>query len=251
MKYSILSFSIVVLLSLANASSAEKLTDDIIQWVRSKGGFFNEKLEIRREDESDASSPFGVYARENITRHENLMMVPKECYIDVSEKANDINLTSWDLSFYVYRQNLCTLSKKLKQELSLGPERSKYGPYIKYLQSQRAGQLPAMWSKAGKDLLRKILPEGSDAVDWMDMYYKEQLGCIQGDNPEDEHILEMTVQRSFDTALIPIWDMVNHDNFDINTENDPMYDNGGIQVRASEDIPADEEVSICCFRLPT
>jgi hypothetical protein len=81
---------------------------------------------------------------------------------------------------------------------------------------------------------------GSEMVDWIDLNF-QRTGCIS-DDPFEVHMVEMVVQRSFDAALIPLWDMVNHDNGLINTENDSIYSEGGIKVRASEPIEAGEEI---------
>lgn len=230
---------LVALVLLATMARADRLADGIVEWVRSNDGFFSDKLEIRRMEPSDASSPFGVFAKERIDAKERLMDVPRGCYIEVWDEAKDMNIDGMEESLNAYHENLCMLSHKLRKEMELGKD-SEFAPYIAYLETQKSGQLPAMWSKAGKDLLRKVLVPGSDGVDWMDRYYKKT-GCI-GDDPFEEHIMEMILQRCYDTALIPIWDMVNHDNGRINTENDSQYAEGGIKVRASKSIEADEEI---------
>ena len=128
--------------------------------------------------------------------------------------------------------------------------KSQYAPYIAYLKTQSPGQLPVHWSPQGKDLLRKVAVPGSPMVDWIDWNFKgEKNDCIsstssdkEGEISFEEHMLEMTMQRCFDSALIPIWDMVNHHNGKINTENDSMYEPGGLALRASRNLAAGEEL---------
>jgi len=84
-----------------------------------------------------------------------------------------------------------------------------------------------------------LLVPGSDGVDWIDRYYR---GSCIGDDPFENHMMEMTVQRCFDTALIPIWDMVNHDNGRMNTEHNSIHDEEGLKVQASMEIKAGEEI---------
>eukprot|EP00339_Tiarina_fusa_P019393 CAMPEP_0117068972 /NCGR_PEP_ID=MMETSP0472-20121206/48344_1 /TAXON_ID=693140 ORGANISM="Tiarina fusus, Strain LIS" /NCGR_SAMPLE_ID=MMETSP0472 /ASSEMBLY_ACC=CAM_ASM_000603 /LENGTH=183 /DNA_ID=CAMNT_0004791259 /DNA_START=1 /DNA_END=552 /DNA_ORIENTATION=+ len=52
----------------------------------------------------------------------------------------------------------------------------------------------------------------------------------------------MTIQRGFDTALIPIWDMVNHDNGKLNTDSNSQLAEEGIKVWANRTIAAGEEI---------
>mmetsp|Transcript_3074 Transcript_3074/g.6631 ORF Transcript_3074/g.6631 Transcript_3074/m.6631 type:complete len:371 (+) Transcript_3074:229-1341(+) len=210
--------------------------DQIVTWVRSKGGSFSEKVEIRRVDTSDPKSYWGVFAKEDIAAKEDLFNIPTECYIHIFDIAEDMNVEEDDEP---YLKNACKLAHKLKEEMKLG-EKSEYAPYIAYLKTQRPGQLPANWSKEGKDILRKVAIPNSPMVDWIDWHFKEK-NCIGNDSFE-EHMVEMTIQRSYDTALIPIWDMVNHDNGRINTENDTMYHKDGMKVRAARNLKAGEEI---------
>lgn len=211
--------------------------DDMIQWVRAEGGIVNEKVEIRRMDPDDESSPFGIFAKENIQELETIMNIPRHCYLMIDDPEDmDIDY-GWEDA---YHSNLCKLSHRLMEEMKLG-EKSKYAPYISYLKTQKAGQLPANWSENGKHVLKQLFPEGSQVVDWIDQNFKRK-NCI-GDDPFEAHMVEMTVQRCFDTALIPVWDMVNHDNGrGLNTANDSLHDEKGIKVWASKDIASGEQI---------
>jgi|AntRauTorckE5430_2_1112549.scaffolds.fasta_scaffold02056_3 hypothetical protein len=178
------------------------VVEDMITWVQSMGGSFSEKVEIKRMDPEDNSSPYGVYAKENIEAKENLMIIPHECYITIHDVENmDVDY-GWEEA---YHNNLCNLAHKLMKEMKLGEE-SQYAPYIAYLQTQKRGQLPVNWSENGKEVLKQFYPEGHKVVSWIDQNFKQK-GCI-GDDPFEEHMVEMTLQRCFDVALIPIWDMV-------------------------------------------
>ncbi len=245
-------FAIFGLLSCVSTTinASDAIQNDLIAWVRSKGGSFSDKIEIRRVDPENPNSYMGVFVREPVTAKESLFVVPRDCYIHVFDTAvvnhdeedeDSVNTT--------YFGNLCQLANKLMGEMKLGKE-SEFAPYIAYLQTQKAGQLPVHWSPQGKDLMRKVATPGSPMVDWIDWNFKgEKHECINTVTKEgesnvsfEEHMVEMTIQRCYDTALIPIWDMVNHDNGRINTENDSMYDPGGMKVRASRDLEAGEEL---------
>jgi hypothetical protein len=223
--------------------------DDIITWVRSKGGFFSDSIEIRRIDPSDETSYFGVFAKRNIKANDELMKIPHECYIESWDEARTMGVAipqDYDtLDRDGFNTNACLLSNKLEAEMKLDND-SSYAPYVAYLKTQNTGQVPAMWSANGKDVLRMILESGNDAVDWMDLYFLENgsSSCIVSD-PFEMHMMEMSIQRGFDNALIPLWDMVNHDSGPgINTETNSLYDTeeGGVKVKALVDIKAGEEL---------
>lgn len=226
---------VTTLLIILSVGARAYVIDDMITWVQSAGGSFSDKLEIRRMDPEDAFSPYGVYAKEYIEAKESLMIIPHECYIAIHD-AENIDIEDWEEP---YHNNLCNLAQKLMTEMKLG-EKSQYAPYIAYLQTQKRGQLPVNWSEDGKEVLKQFYPEGHQVVNWIDQHFKQK-ECI-GDDPFEEHMVEMTVQRCFDEALIPIWDMVNHDNGRINTENDSMHEKDGLKVRASKDIEAGEQI---------
>jgi hypothetical protein len=243
----------------------------ILDWVRSKeGGFVSDKLEIRRQDPTDDSTPFGVFTTRDIEPEERLMDIPRECYISLPmddiltahELMDNPDVTE-DAKLAYYYQNLCKLTHHFLHELELfqtHPEQSMYAPYMAYLlDTQRMGQVPATYSQAGKNLLRQILgpiPEGeapnkfndkyqlppSQLVDWIDELFI-QTGCIEAGNVLQEHAVALSAQRGYDSEFIPLWDMVNHDNGKLNTANSPIHSDEGIfKVWATQPIAAGEEI---------
>ena len=224
----------------AAADNTIKITNGMINWVRSQGGSFNTKVEIRRMDPSNNSSPFGVFAKESLDRNELIMHIPDKCYIQVWDAAIDLGALEGEEEKDANHFNLCELTHELIKEMKLG-DQSQFAPYIAYLNTQKPGQLPVQWSEQGKNVLRNVSFPGSEIVDWIDLNF-HRTGCISSNDSFEANMVEMIVQRSFDDALIPLWDMVNHDNGRINTENDSMYSEGGIKVRASRLIEAGEEI---------
>eukprot|EP00978_Attheya_sp_CCMP212_P046258 scaffold380731_cov59-Attheya_sp.AAC.3 len=200
--------------------SAEHV-DPIIEWVRSKGAYFSEKIEVRRMDPTDPNSYFGIFAREDIDKNERLVEVPKSCYLGIGDTEVHSNDT-----LTPYYDNLCLTAQKLMNEMKLG-NKSEFAPWIAYVETQKPGQLPAMWSESGQKLLRKVAPKGKKGtlLDWMDRH--KESGCIQSGNVFEEHAMELTTQRGFDTFFIPIWDMVNHNNGRVNTEHNSFYSEEG------------------------
>jgi hypothetical protein len=140
-----------MILLAASVVSADNIGDGMINWVRSKGGSFNNKVEIRRTDPSDEGSPFGVFAKENLDEKELIMHVPEACYIEVWDAAVDMSELEGKEATDANHDNLCKLSHELMQEMKLG-DKSQFAPYIAYLKTQKAGQLPVQWSKQGKEV---------------------------------------------------------------------------------------------------
>lgn len=204
-----------------------KLANAIVDWVRAEGGYFSSKLEIGR------ASPVGVFASQDIQAQEQLFIIPHSCFIALWDTAAPVDAN--DEEDEAYNENLCHLAQKLAEELELGKD-SVYAPYVDYVKNQKQGQIPATWSDEGKQVLRQILADESrDVVDWIEMYQK---GCNV-----DKHMLALTSSRGYDTAFIPIWDLVNHHNGKgRNVVNDPIYDHDALKVRASKDIQKGEEV---------
>lgn len=166
------------------STDTSSVNEALVEWVRSKpGGFVSPKVEIRRMDPSNAESPYGVFATEDVATNERLLEVPKECYIELSkeeaEPADKEGDTEEEM-MAVYYRNICRLANKLKTELQLGSKRSAFGPYIRYLETQSRGQIPATWSKESKEIFRKVvqgagkqtLPPGPPALDWIDVHFK-------------------------------------------------------------------------------
>mmetsp|Transcript_15640 Transcript_15640/g.23687 ORF Transcript_15640/g.23687 Transcript_15640/m.23687 type:complete len:376 (+) Transcript_15640:118-1245(+) len=231
-----LAFSLLVIFFL-DVTAAEKdgalhTVKEMMDWVRSNGGFISEKVDIRRMDPNDKLSPFGVFATKDIDEKENILHIPKSLYVSP--------LGSLGENETLYYDGVCQSAHTLMKETKLGDE-SKYAPYLRYLKIQKQGALPATYSKAGKDILRQVFPPGHDGVDWIDKHFRES-GCILKDDTFAEHAVALVIQRGFDGTLIPIWDMVNHDNGRINTDHNPIHSDQGISVHASQPIPAGEQL---------
>ncbi|GFH43687.1 hypothetical protein CTEN210_00160 [Chaetoceros tenuissimus] len=225
-------------LFLAKIAQAD-VVQSMIDWVNSNGGSLNEKIEIRRLDPSDSSSPMGVFAKERLEQEEIIMYIPTSLYLNVWDEATNMDELEGVEAFEANNSNLCKLTHKLAKEMKLG-EKSQFAPYIAYLKTQREGQLPALWAEEARTLLRSISQPKSQIVDWIEDNFQKK-GCISED-PFEVHMLALVLQRSFDAAMIPLWDMVNHDNGRINTKNTSIYSKKGIEVMASRVIDEGEEI---------
>ena len=220
------------------AATVDVIVQDLIDWVRSKGGYFSEKLEIREADPDHPVGNLGVFAKADIEPKERLLEVPHSIYIGLLDKAESVH-DGASMGLRPFYAKICSLAKRLMHEWKMG-DQSEYAPFLAYLKTQKPGQLPATWSPAGKDVIRAIFPPDIDGVDWIDKKYKGR--CISKEDPFEEHILAMVIQRGYDEALIPLWDMVNHRNGHVNTENDSQWANDRLKVRAKRKIQKGEEI---------
>eukprot|EP00977_Amphora_coffeiformis_P020896 scaffold8605_cov178-Amphora_coffeaeformis.AAC.15 len=234
------------------------VVEGMISWVRSHGGFFSEKLEMRRYDPNNAQSPYGMFATQDIASKETLFKLPHECIMfaqgladedqhdhdeadeDEEEREEEETYCGYDEEHF---EDMCPLAKTLIQEMRLG-DKSKYAPYVNYLLTQKYGQIPATYSEPGKMLIQKILgkvlPPKFATNSIKTMFHKS--GCISPDDPLEEQAVALMMQRGYDVLLIPIFDMLNHHNGKFNTESNSAGKDGYHNVRASKPIRAGEEV---------
>lgn len=229
------------LLSFHGIDKAEAATTadhgrNLIEWLRSHGGYFNPKLEIRRADPNDPESHYGMFTNEDLDQDELLVRIPDECKL-TSEMENP----DW----------VCTTTRNLHREMLLGDE-SKYAPFVNYLKDQPQGQLPSAWSKESLDLLFKvtggelyddsqIIPPSGPAGWLVDEWVKE---CNGGDDPYEQHVFLLVIQRGWDDIMLPIFDMINHRNGHwFNTKSNSVRDNGvDIEIKAKRPIKNGEEI---------
>jgi hypothetical protein len=160
----------------------------LIDWLRSKDGFFHLDLAIRRQDDFS----FEVFATEFIGKGDVLMEVPSEILISrksqtlqvgnrierkldgtvfegtitaISEDGTySIAYDDGDSESEVHSKSLrmidgplnCETIRRLTHELKLGAS-SDLAPHVNYLSDQPPRSLPGSWSIAGKELLFEVL----------------------------------------------------------------------------------------------
>jgi len=239
-KFLLLVFDLLLVLGLTWQGKADDDTnhEELIKWLRSvKGGFFNEKVVIRR-NRSDASSRFGMFASENIKAKELIFSIPPEIMFDAGSMEEE-------------HGSDCGVVHHLIAEMKNND--SEFAPYMNYLNDQRTGQLPSAWSSAGKDLLLELLgwdemvqpnlPPGF-IVDWGSDWIDD---CDGDTNPFDVNAFMMVIQRGWDDILVPVYDMMNHRNghwlntIDNSVQN-AYHKKINLRVTASRDIEKGEEL---------
>jgi hypothetical protein len=216
---------------------------EIIDWVRNQGGYFNPKLVIRRADPTDSTSYLGVFATQYILPGEGLMTVPASCFVKSSDDDDEDATLLYD-----HNDNVCELTQVLINELNMGVE-SKFAPYVQYLLGQERGHIPATWTDDGKKLMIDIGGNQDKTVREMTSWIKanfEKEDCVEPGNAFAQQALALVAQRGWDRVLIPLYDMINHTNdlSKINADNTSVYGKEGITVWASRAIQAGEEIAM-------
>ena len=206
----------------------------LVQWVRSNGGFVSDKIEVRRLDVNDRNSSYGVFATQNIDVSEILLVIPRSCLITTFE------------------EDICDTVDLLAQEFALGKQ-SQYEPFVTYLfEALPYGQLPPLWSQAGKRLLTNIVFDHGrkkQVFPPSKLLDTEWIGCESFEESTpllNRHAAMLVHQRGWDEVMIPILDMLNHRNGPIwwNTrESHSVHDSSKpVHVEASRAIRVGEEV---------
>ncbi|CAJ1948599.1 unnamed protein product [Cylindrotheca closterium] len=221
-----------------------KLVGELIDWMLAKGGSMDPRVEMRRWNPQDPTSYFGAFVNAPVKKGELLLKIPGAIKIQVEDPSIQ---DDWD-----YDEQVCQLSWMLKTEYELGDD-SDYAPYINYLKAQPFGQIPAMWSNVGQHLLFEVQGdwsihdfetqgEGEDIVMWL--WKSFEPNCMFRNDTLNPFYIAMAVQRGYDIALIPVYDMLNHYNGDkVNSITRPsIYDKDGFGVYALRDLKAGEEL---------
>lgn len=146
----------------------DDVVNDLIAWIKEEGGIVDDRQEVRRSN--NVTSPNSVYATSFIPEGTVLLSIPWHLVVEPKGTLDE--------------SPLCDTVKILSQELEANEKgKSKYGPYIRYLERLTDPfTLPSAWSRGGKELLKmvsgEILKTGVNAMDkpFRD-WHKE---CVKG-----------------------------------------------------------------------
>eukprot|EP00934_Nitzschia_sp_Nitz4_P007023 Nitzschia sp. Nitz4//scaffold49_size126201//55785//59297//NITZ4_003641-RA/size126201-snap-gene-0.65-mRNA-1//-1//CDS//3329553146//7013//frame0 len=199
------------------SQAVASLGHGLVDWLRTRdGGYWNEKQEIRRANPDDPNSMLGVFAVERIEKGEILCHVPWDSVISAFDEESGLD--------YQGKNNLsCQTVKNLLQEIERG-DQSRVAPYVSYLLSQSYHQLPSTWSKRGKAFLAEVLGGSNstervpplDPFSWYNDWGQECDGSY--DDEFELQIAMLVVQRADEDVLIPLYDLYNHHNGNLNTQ---------------------------------
>ncbi|CAB9528651.1 expressed unknown protein [Seminavis robusta] len=170
-------------------NSKKNTNDLLLEWVLSKGGYWNDKQTLG----FDQNGIFGVFAAQHIQDNEILAQIPWSCVIHTTPPSKR-------------RFDNCDTVTRLKDEFAKGNQ-SDYHPYTQALletaQVHRS-LLPAHWSAQGQELLKQVLATTIPPQDmFLTLDWKHRCEQVH----KDATLLVMTHGEDF--GMVPITDRYN------------------------------------------
>ena len=166
--------------------------DPLIEWLRSNGGVFSDKVQFRHLDPNDESSPVGLFANDALKKGETIMVIPKKCLFTTPPP-----------------QGYCETARALAHHAREG-EKSFFKDYVNYVfDGNKHKILPYRWSDDAKKILHEITGKEfpNPAID--ERSFASSCGD-GGDLEEDAFELVFTGSWGDIPVLVPVYDMVNH-----------------------------------------
>jgi hypothetical protein len=176
----------------------DKLSHNLIDWLRANGAMISNKVEVRNVVPGDPTSPRGVFALETLEEGEIICSIPWNLII---KPEKDPKKDDWDCG---------TVDAVVK---AMGNE--SLNPYGKYLLEQPKGYLPAFWSTEGQALLSEMLGEHLPPHDFQDVLMADWAEYCKGanvDDPLQKHARMLVLARADYQIMVPFYDMFNHRN---------------------------------------
>jgi hypothetical protein len=230
------SLNIISLLLVVSLTVATTNNEKLIEWLRSKGGYWNPRQTLTSQD-----GLFGVFANEHINENEILASIPWSCTITLEEDDDDTEEAE-------DRFKNCDMVQTLADEISKGNE-STYALYVQGLvdtAKEHSRLLPSYWSQQGKDLLLKIIDNGTLPPDNILIENDEWKKKCEKIN-KDTTLLVMTHGENF--GMVPITDKYNSRSgnwtgayFSIEGGGYGDKENVALEIRAYRDLEANEQI---------
>eukprot|EP00546_Thalassionema_frauenfeldii_P020721 CAMPEP_0178896642 /NCGR_PEP_ID=MMETSP0786-20121207/1294_1 /TAXON_ID=186022 /ORGANISM="Thalassionema frauenfeldii, Strain CCMP 1798" /LENGTH=353 /DNA_ID=CAMNT_0020567083 /DNA_START=76 /DNA_END=1134 /DNA_ORIENTATION=+ len=209
---------------MAVASGDFAYHNKLIDWVRSKGGYWNPKQELRSED-----GLYGVFSTQDINEGEILASIPWSSVIEVPFRKD--------------RFDNCDIVERLAKEMEKGDE-SNYSLYVQELvqtAKQHSKLLPSYWTAQGQELLLKII--GNGALPPLDPFllknkWKQSCEHIS----KEATLLVLTHGESF--GMVPITDKYNSrgGNYTGAFFSIEGQDELALEIRAYRNVKAGEQI---------
>ena len=207
------------------ADVPQDVISELVDWFRSEGGFFSEKISTTSVDKQTGEVVRGVFAGTSLKKNEEIIIVPA------------------DMQFS--GRGMCGTTKRLVREY-YNKDSSRFKPFLNYVfDSFEHHQLPQAWSEDGKKLFSILVGKELEPQNFGSNLFK--YAC--GDSHDDE-IYEIAwsivVARGWNDVLVPVYDLVNHRNGrwkNIDQINS-FHDDEDVTVIATRDIEPGEPLHL-------
>ena len=175
-----------------DTQAQDVLITDMINWLRANGAFINDKLEIRRINPDDPTSPRGLFALESLEEGEtvcnipwSLMITPGEDTVERREdKIERPESKLWDCG---------TIDAVIEE---IGKSEDDMTPYGKYLLSQSRGYTLGFWSEEGRNLFWEMTDEEKLPPIWIEDPLEEWEEYCDGDVKNDDHVFAVMLVKA-------------------------------------------------------
>lgn len=190
----ILSTSAAVATASASASNAKNGSDaqdddvlitDMVDWLKSNGAYINDKLQVRRVNPDDPSSPRGLFALESLDAGEIICNIPWDLMITPIESTS-----AKDAS----KRLDCGTIKAVIEEL--GKNESDMTPYAKYLQAQPRWYTLPFWSDEGQSLFWEMTNDERLPPIWIEDIIEDWEKECDGDTTNEDHLFAVMLVKT-------------------------------------------------------
>ena len=257
-------------------AAGDENMDNLISWIREKGGILNSKITINKTPNKQLSH-YGMFAKKHIPSKEILIRIPSSCiftkglpkvgenaFIFVPDedafhsatitKVNDDLTYNLDYddeddesemnleSHYIYKSDgeslECNVARNLKNEMKLGNDSEDFGPYMNYLSSTQNGDIVSRPSDWSDGGKTLLMDVLDNKLPPYNLTTKWDKCKELDDNTN--------IPPNFKNMYIPISDIINHrTGHFVNTEYEIDINTvTGVTIRASRDIQIGEEIFI-------
>ena len=131
-----------------NDNDADTLTSNLIQWVRDSGGYVNDKIVFRHINDTDPTSPRGVFALRDIDEGETLAIIPWDIIIKSPDKEDG------KVKAGEYSKDDCAVIEATRKAMAASD--NDITPYGKYLLSQPQNYTVGFWTEGGHALMVEL-----------------------------------------------------------------------------------------------
>lgn len=217
-----------------------------MEWTRAQtGAYVNEKVELKKINDSLA----GMFAKDRIAKGDTIAVIPFNITI------NEETLTETELDQFSYlpsnyddETNVdCHVFQAVY--VAITKDIFKANPYEEYLASLDHYLHPINWSEKAKSLLKKMNGHmfNLSSLDFDIEYEAEICGFPENIRKSTavNHAYIMALVRSEETpqiGLLPVMDLMNHDNAKANVDNDSSRKVSHYRYYAKRDIEQGEEL---------
>ena len=176
--------------TVANATQEDALITDLINWLRAKGSFINDKLQIRHINPNDPTSPRGLFALESLKEGETVCNIPWDLVLKPPSESESTKSQKEDKS----RELDCGTINAVIEEI--GKSENEMTPYGKYLLSQPRGYTLGFWSDEGQELFWEMTNSERLPPIWIEDILDGWEEFCGGDVENDDHVFAVMLVKA-------------------------------------------------------